>query len=218
MTPLRPRIAPHGSAALSIRYASRMSPEAEALTRRHAELLRGAALPGVIEVVAGYVALVVHYDPRLTSFAALRDRIPALLLLAPRDLAPPVERTVTIPVRYDGADLSAVAEATGLTPAEVIALHGGREYRVALLGFVPGFAYLGPLDPRLVVPRRASPRTRVPAGSVAIAGEQTGIYPAETPGGWHLLGTTPVRLFDPDREPPAYLTVGDRVRFAPVDA
>jgi KipI family sensor histidine kinase inhibitor len=125
-------------------------------------------------------------------------------------------KTHTIPVRYDGEDLDDVARRTNLSRDQVIEIHAGTTYRVFVIGFVPGWAYLGTLDSRLVLPRRESPRKRVPSGSVAIAEAQTGIYPAETPGGWHLKGTTDVRLFDHKREDPALFAVGDRVRFKPV--
>ncbi|HEX9167224.1 MAG TPA: 5-oxoprolinase subunit PxpB, partial [Gemmatimonadales bacterium] len=122
-------------------------------------------------------------------------------------------REWVIPVRYDGPDLEWVAARTGLNPDEVVRRHSARLYTVYLLGFVPGFAYLGELDPTLVLPRRSTPRQRVPAGSVAIAGAQTAVYPLATPGGWHLIGQTTLRLFDPEREPPALLAAGDTVRF-----
>jgi inhibitor of KinA len=125
------------------------------------------------------------------------------------------QRTIRIPVRYDGDDLSEVAERTGHTAAEVIALHAGREYYVYVIGFVPGFAYLGELDASLALPRRSAPRKRVPAGSVGIAEAQTGVYPFSTPGGWHLIGRTDVKMFDPRRAEPALLRVGDRVVFEP---
>ena len=127
--------------------------------------------------------------------------------------SPGVLRVHHIPVTYDGEDLDKVATRTGLTPEEVIAIHSRETYRVLVIGFVPGFAYLGQLDPRLVIPRRESPRKRVPAGSVAIAEAQTGIYPSATPGGWHLIGTTAAKLFNPDDERPARLIVGDQVQF-----
>jgi KipI family sensor histidine kinase inhibitor len=125
-------------------------------------------------------------------------------------------RLHTIPVRYDGPDLQHVAEQTGLSPSEVIRRHAEPEYLVYLLGFAPGFGYLGDLHPSLVLPRRSSPRTRVPAGSVAIAGAQTAVYPLATPGGWQLLGSTSLKMFDPARDPAALLKAGDRVRFEPV--
>jgi KipI family sensor histidine kinase inhibitor len=124
-----------------------------------------------------------------------------------------VLRTHSIPVIYNGEDLEEVATRTGLTTKEVIAIHSSTTYRVLVIGFVPGFAYLGPLDPRLVLPRRESPRKRVPPGSVAIAEAQTGVYPAATPGGWHIIGTTSATLFDPAEERPARFAVGDRVQF-----
>lgn len=127
-------------------------------------------------------------------------------------------REVTVPVRYDGGDLEEVAELTGLSVSEVIAAHQAAEQVVAFAGFAPGFAYLAGGDPRLRVPRRATPRTRVPAGSVALASEFTGIYPREGPGGWQLIGHTDAVLWDLDREPPALLTPGTRVRFTAVTA
>ncbi len=130
------------------------------------------------------------------------------------------------PVEYLGRCVSStmqigeaaiVAERTGLVPLDVVRRHTEPDYDVYFLGFVPGFAYLGPVDPALVLPRRPTPRRRVPAGSVAIAGAQTGVYPLETPGGWHLIGHTDVVLFDPERNPPNLLAAGDRVRFSPTD-
>ncbi|MBX3147218.1 MAG: 5-oxoprolinase subunit PxpB [Gemmatimonadales bacterium] len=210
---MRPRLAPHGDAGIVIRYGARLQPGLDRVVRHHASVLEAGKLAGVIELVPGYVSLTVHFDPAQTSFEELRDRILPLLTLAPPTPTERVGRTVVIPVQYDGMDLDEVARAAGITVAEVIDRHTAPEYQVALLGFVPGFAYLEPLDPCLVLPRRATPRSRVPAGSVAIAGAQTGVYPAETPGGWLIIGTTSLRLFDPDRQPPALLTVGDRVRF-----
>lgn len=122
-------------------------------------------------------------------------------------------RVVQIPVHYDGEDLDDVSRLTGLSRAEIIELHSQREYTALVIGFAPGFAYLGELDPRLSLPRRSSPRKRVPAGSVAIAEAQTAVYPSSTPGGWHLIGTTDLVMFDPRRTPPALLRVGDNVVF-----
>jgi KipI family sensor histidine kinase inhibitor len=129
------------------------------------------------------------------------------------DKRPAKSRDHVIPVRYDGMDLEAVAAATNLTASQVVSIHSGRSYTVDLLGFVPGYAYMSELDPRLHLPRRPEPRPRVPAGSVAIAAAQTGIYPLETPGGWHIIGTTAAVMFDPARDPPALLAAGDVVRF-----
>ncbi len=208
-----PRIAPLGEAAATITFGAVISAEAAAAVTSLEATIAARPPHGLIELVPGYVTLTVHFDPQVTSFRELADEL-AVLSSRPVTLAvvrpPPL---IVIPVHYDGPDLSWVATAAALSETEVIARHSALEYRVALLGFVPGFAYLGPIDPALVLPRRGSPRTRVPAGSVAIGGAQTGVYPAETPGGWHLIGRTAAVLFDPAREPPALLAVGDRVRF-----
>lgn len=170
-------------------------------------------LPGVVEVVPGYrTLLVTAASPREAQ--VVREALPAL------DLPVPVleqvrRRLVEVPVVYDGEDLAEVARRTGLSTAEVVQRHTAPEYLVAFLGFAPGFPYLVGLDPALHVPRRATPRTRVPAGSVGLAGEQTGIYPRPTPGGWQLVGRTDTVLFDASREPPALLAAGDRLRFVP---
>lgn len=217
MSPSEPRITPLGDAAFTVTFATDFDRQAGHRVRALARLLARRALPGVLETVAGYVALTVHYDPLEIDFASIRERVRALIAEPPGPMSSaPTGRRHVVPVRYDGPDLDEVAARTGLARADVIARHAGREYEVALLGFVPGFAYLAGLDAALVLPRRQTPRTRVPAGSVAIAGAQTGVYPAATPGGWHLLGTTSVSLFDPDREPPALFAVGDRVTFEAV--
>jgi inhibitor of KinA len=133
---------------------------------------------------------------------------------------PPAPRLVEIPVCYGGVygpDLEAVARHTGLPPQELIRRHAAGSYRVYMLGFAPGFAYLGGMDEQLATPRKAEPRTAIPAGSVGIAGGQTGVYPLETPGGWQLIGRTPLPLFDAQRNPPSLLQMGNRVRFVPID-
>jgi KipI family sensor histidine kinase inhibitor len=140
----------------------------------------------------------------------------AVAALPEGDSAPPAGRTVELPVVYDGEDLPEVAARTGLGVAEVVARHAAPEYTVGCLGFTAGFAYLEGLDEALHLPRRDSPRARVPAGSVAVAGDQAGVYPRPAPGGWHLLGRTSAAVFDEAADPPALLAPGDRVRFVPV--
>jgi len=178
--------------------------------------IAAARLPGLVEIVAAYATVTVFFegDPE-----EIRRQLVALShapATSHRERSDAISTLHVIPVRYHGPDLTYVASQTGLTLDQIIERHASREYLVYLLGFVPGFGYLGDLDPSLVLPRRATPRTRVPAGSVAIAGAQTAVYPLATPGGWHLIGSTTTAMFDPAREPAALLKTGDRVRFEPV--
>lgn len=173
------------------------------------ELLHSRA-PGICAVVPAARTVLVEFDPDVTSAEEISALASATDLAADDlDASPHVD----IPVIYDGADLHAVAEETGLSTQEVMALHSGATYRVQFCGFSPGFAYLTGLDARLHMSRLASPRPSVPAGSVAIAGEYTGVYPRSSPGGWRLLGRTSATLFDLDRDPPALLVPGASVRF-----
>ena len=165
----------------------------------------------VRQAVAGYASVTVHFDPDQTTHDALAAAIKRLASKRPPMAEP--GRLHRIPVVYDGPDLEAVADQLGLAPANVAEIHARPIYRVFLIGFVPGWGYLGPLPEELELPRRHVPRTKVPAGSVAIAGRQTGIYPLATPGGWHLIGRTSVKLFLPDSDPPCLFRAGDRVKF-----
>lgn len=170
----------------------------------------------VRQAVAGHAAVTVQFDPDQITHDAMAA---AIRRLAAR--RPPVDepgRLHRIPVVYDGPDLIEVCDRLAVTREQLVALHTRPIYRAFLVGFVPGWAYLGPLAEELVLPRRAAPRTQVPAGSVAIAGQETGIYPLPSPGGWHLIGRTSVRLFVPDSDPPALFRTGDRVKFFAVPA
>lgn len=180
---------------------------------------------GVTALVPGQASVLVEIDPALPEpeLAAvvdeLRQRVACLAAVAPHLVAGAARRLREIPVCYGGEygpDLDEVAELTGLSAEEVVARHAGSALRVAFLGFAPGFAYIGDLPVDLAVPRLATPRTVTPAGSVALAGTLTGIYPAELPGGWRVIGRTPIALFDPRRDPPTYLGPGDAVRFRPM--
>jgi inhibitor of KinA len=195
------------------------------LVRAASSRIRGDPPPGFVDLVPAFVSIVVHYDPiaaaressvtpheRIVSH--LRDRLAGLRV---EELAAP--RLVEIPVCYGGElgpDLDDVARTHGLTPEEVIALHVGAEYLVYMIGFMPGFAYLGGLPERIATPRRQTPRTAVAAGTVGIGGRQTGVYPLVSPGGWNLIGRTPVKIFDIVRDEPTLLLTGDRVRFRPI--
>ena len=168
---------------------------------------------GLISTVPAYASLLCHYDPEVTDAARLEASI--LQLEGHVDAAMALGSVVDVPTRYDGPDLPRVALETNLTPAAVIEMHAGREYLVYCVGFAPGFTYCGALPEQLSMPRLASPRLRVSAGSIGIAGRQTGIYAVESPGGWNLIGRTALRLFDPAADPPARLKPGDRLRFIP---
>lgn len=194
---------PVGEQALLVETGS--SAEAQALRRA----LVNRHLDGLLEAVPGQSSLLVVVNPLLLDLDALATELPRLLL----DAGPAASESHELAVRYDGEDLAVIARRLNMDAAEVVRRHAEPLYTVAFLGFAPGFAYLTGLDPLLRLPRRADPRTRVPAGSLAMADEFTGIYPQATPGGWHLLGRCEVSLFDAARSPPALLAPGDRVRF-----
>jgi len=228
--PAEMQLLPMGDRALVLSYGQTIDPEVNARAQAVAEFLRDRAFPGVTDVVAGYASVTVHFDPSLVAAATRRDHpleAVADLVASVMTRAPAAPRrrprTVEIPVYYGGEmgmDLDEVAERCGMPAEEVIRRHCAPLYRVYLLGFVPGFGYLGGLDRRLQVPRRETPRKRIPAGSVGIGGEQTGVYPVETPGGWNIIGRTPLRLFRPedgDKAAPP-MDAGDFVKFVPVTA
>jgi inhibitor of KinA len=215
-----------GDRALLVSLGKGIDPGVNDQVHKLAALLRERNLPGVHDLVPAYATVAVHYDPLAWSggdgppHASLCREIRRLWEGAGAAALPP-PRQVEIPVCYGGEfgpDLAEVAALCSLSEAEVIARHAARTYRVYMIGFSPGFAYLGGLDPAIAAPRRGTPRTRVPAGSVGIAGLQTGIYPLATPGGWQIIGQTPKRLFLPERESPCLLGPGDNLRFVPIDA
>ena len=197
---------------------SRIDPVVNARAIALAEAMRSAAIPGVRDVVSTYRTVAVYFDPLRTNYAALVERL-QLEARRSEDRTLEDRQPIIVPVCYGGdlgPDLPGVAAFAGLSADHVVAIHSGSTYRVFMLGFLPGFAYLGVVDPWIAAPRHATPRVRVPAGSIGIAGLQTGIYPAETPGGWQLIGRTPLKPFDPGREPPFLMKAGDAVQFYPI--
>jgi KipI family sensor histidine kinase inhibitor len=208
-----PRVLAVGDRAVTIELGATLDEETVGRVRALDQRLREHPLSGVLETVPTYAALMVLYDRHRLSFAGLSEHL--LRLAHGVEARTGVGQRVEIQAAYDGEDLPEVADACGLTRDAVVELHSGRDYSVLMLGFSPGFAYMGFVDERLQRPRRKTPRTRVPAGAIAVAGPQTGIYPRTLPGGWNLLGRTSAELFDPEAPAPALLMPGDRVRFVP---
>jgi KipI family sensor histidine kinase inhibitor len=214
-----PRIAWAGDAALVIEFGDSIDETVNRRVHWLAHALEQAAIGGVVDLVPTYRSLLICYDPRQIAFAGL-DAAVRRLLAASGDGAAAEPRTVAIPTCYGGEygpDLGFVAGHAQLPPEEVVRLHAAGRYTVFMMGFSPGFAYLGGMAPQIAAPRLKTPRTAIPAGSVGIAQQQTGIYPIESPGGWQLIGRTPVRLFDARRTPPTALEPGDTIRFVPID-
>jgi KipI family sensor histidine kinase inhibitor len=170
---------------------------------------------GLGDAIPAYASVVVAFDPARTSWNEAAAAASAFASAPPRPAASPAGRLVEIPTVYDGPDLVETAARSSLSPEELIALHSGREYRAFFLGFMPGLAYSGMLDPRIDAPRLTSPRPRVPAGTVGIANGQTVVYPVDSPGGWRLIGRTELQVFDTARDPAALIRAGDRLRFVP---
>jgi KipI family sensor histidine kinase inhibitor len=208
------QVAPAGDRALLVTLGRSIDPELLGQVLALDRALQDRRPIGLVSTVTAYGSLLCHYDASLTDVARLEDAI--------REREGKVETSipsgsiVDIPTRYDGPDLPEVALRTNLTPAGVIELHAGGEYLVYCVGFAPGFSYCGAIPDEIAVPRLASPRLRVPAGSIGIAGRQTGIYAVDSPGGWNLIGRTAVRLFDPTVDPPTRFKPGDRLRFVPI--
>ena len=209
---------PVGDSALLAAFEQRIAPEIGAAVAALNTRVLSANISGVDETVPAFASLMVTYDPLVTDYDAVAAAMQKLADVPDADSTAENGKLVTIPVCYGGEfgpDLPFVAEHAGLTETEVIRLHAGRDYPIYMLGFLPGFPYLGGLDERLFTPRLPTPRTAIPAGSVGIGGEQTGIYPIASPGGWQLIGRTPLKLFDPAAGALPY-AAGDRIRFKPI--
>jgi inhibitor of KinA len=211
------RIAPAGDTALVAEFPQRIDPEINARAIALAAALRRRCGGAVRDAVVGYATLTVYFDPLAVDAAWMEAEIREAAG-AQHELVSQPGTLVEVPVSYGGQagpDLPDVAAFAGMNAEEVIALHAVAEYRVYMVGFVPGFAYMASVDPRIAAPRRSVPRAAVPPGSVAIAGPQTGVYPSATPGGWNIIGRTGLKPYDPSRAEPFLFKAGDRVRFRP---
>lgn len=213
-----PKIFPLGDAAVVLQLSPQIGDDINRRVLAIERALYADRVPGVIAAVPAYASLTVHYDLVQTDFQTLRDGLLQRLSAAGEAILQE-GKTVEVPVIYGGergADLESVARHCRLTVDEVIRRHAAADYRVHFIGFLPGFPYLGGMHPSLATPRLSTPRAIVKVGSVGIAGAQTGIYPLDSPGGWRIIGWTPLKLFNSFADPPALLAPGDRVRFVPV--
>jgi len=212
MTPLYRTM---GDRSLLVELGEEISPKTNGQVQDLLQRLEAAAISGIRELAPGYRSLLVTYNPLVISPAELQSRI-TVVAGDTCLFSAPAAKLVTVPVVYGGAggpDLETVAAHLQIGAEEVVRLHTGTAYRVYMIGFMPGYPYMGELPAALAMPRRRTPRTRVPKGSVGIAQRQTGIYPVDSPGGWQIIGWTPIELFDPHRQPPSLLDMGDTVKF-----
>jgi inhibitor of KinA len=211
---------PSGDAAFILKAGDKISITVNQVIRKLLVRIEEEKIPGITELIPSYNELMIIYDPCITGYRDLLARLHSLEHDAEAATLPESE-TIEVPVLYggeSGPDLAEVAETNRLSEEEVIRIHSSGHYLVYMLGFTPGFCYLGGMDERIATPRKASPRLKIPAGAVGIAGNQTGIYPIESPGGWQLIGRTPLRLFDPQQQPEFLFKPGDLIRFCPVDS
>ena len=217
---MKPTISPVGDRAISIDFGQVIDPTINRHIRQTIERIKALQLEGIIELVPTYCALLIEYDAMVYSYSEICNIIEPILEEGMTDTTNELVTVVEVPTVYGGEfgpDLSFVASHNHLSEDEVISIHSGTDYLVYMLGFIPGFTYLGGMDPRIATPRLSSPRTLIPAGSVGIAGEQTGTYPSDSPGGWQIIGRTPVTMYDMSKAQAALLNAGDYVRYVPID-
>ena len=217
---MKPTISPVGDCAISIDFGQVIDPKINRQIRQVIEQIKVLQLDGIIELVPTYCALLVQYDAMVYSYSDICRILEPTLQESVTDSANELVTIVEIPTVYGGEfgpDLGFVASHNHLSEAEVVSIHSGTDYLVYMLGFIPGFTYLGGMDPRIATPRLSSPRTLIPAGSEGIAGEQTGTYPSDSPGGWQIIGRTPVTMYDMSKKQAALLQAGDYVRYVPID-
>ena len=213
------RIAAAGDSSLLIEFGNEINEEINRRITTIVQLMKDQQIEGVVDMIPAFCSLLINYDPRIISFEKMQKRMEAL---AKMDLKGGTQRKRVFesPVCYGGQygpDMETITAHSGLTEREVIEIHSSRDYLIYMLGFLPGFCYLGGLDERIHTPRLANPRLKISAGSVGIGGSQTGIYPMDSPGGWQLMGMTPVKTYDPERKNPILVEAGDYIRFIPVE-
>ncbi len=212
------KICPSGDQGISVEFENEISEAVNGKVTSLAESLAAQDATGILEMVPTYRALLIRYDPTAVSYAELCGMVERAAV--PGDGSLKQKRRIWhIPCCYGGIygeDLGGMEAVTGLSPEEIIRIHTEPEYKIYMLGFLPGFPYLGGLDPRIAAPRLKTPRVRIPAGSVGIGGSQTGVYPIDSPGGWRLIGRTPVRFYDPESEHPILCAAGDSIRFVSI--
>lgn len=214
---MKPKIVALGDSSVLVQLGDEIDLKINQHVHALANLLETSSFSGIIEIVPAYATLLVHYDPLIHSFAQIKDHLRAKISQA-EETTSRQPRRVEVPVRYGGEygiDLEVVASRLQLHVEDVIRIHSEKIYTVYMMGFTPGYPYMGKLNDALVMPRLETPRTRVPAGTVAIAGSQTGIYSIESPGGWNLIGWTPLKLFDLESDSPFLFSPGDEVKFIP---
>ncbi len=207
-----------GECAVTVEFSREMDPHAGAAAVMLAGELRRKGTAGICEIIPTYRSVTVCFDPLVISYKDVKKWISRCARRHTAAVGKTIRRFY-IPVCYGGQygmDLDYIAQRAGLDPREVVRRHISREYPINMIGFLPGFPYLSGMDPTIAAPRLENPREKIPAGSVGIGGEQTGVYPVASPGGWRLIGRTPVRLYDPTRTPPVLYEAGDRIRFYPV--
>jgi len=209
-----------GDTSLSAEFGNEISESINAQIRAFAIALEKSGIPGIVELVPTYRSCMVHYDPGVISYQALTRRLESLVKKLDSIAIPPSD-VLEVPVLYGGEemgpDLAFVAEHAGISEQEVIDIHTSTEYLIYMLGFTPGFTYLGGMSDKIETPRLKQPRVKIPAGSVGIAGKQTGVYPIDSPGGWQLIGRTPVKMYDPNRETPILPKAGQYIKFRAID-
>ena len=214
----KPKILVAGDSSVLIEFGNEILPETNRRIAATVQLIREQHIEGIVDMIPTYCALLINYDPRVILYDPLVQRLQSLLKIEV-SAGESKKRIYEIPVCYGGKygpDMDTIAKHAGLTEKEVISIHSSRDYLIYMLGFLPGFTYLGGLDERIHTPRLQTPRVRIEAGSVGIGGSQTGIYPLDSPGGWNLMGKTPVRTYDPEREVPILVEAGEYIRFVPI--